>query len=84
LPAVIYPYEVRSTFHGLSAGCGKLGAVVGTFIYQPISDKFGIAAVLWVQVAFSVLGALTTIIFIQEPVKQVKVGARAALINSGT
>eukprot|EP00039_Didymoeca_costata_P029536 m.25069 g.25069 ORF g.25069 m.25069 type:complete len:470 (-) comp7672_c0_seq2:27-1436(-) len=64
LPATLYPKKVRSTFHGLSSGCAKLGAVVGTFLYQPISDKYGIAAVLWVQVALSIIGAIVSTVFI--------------------
>jgi nitrate/nitrite transporter NarK len=64
LPAVIYPYEVRSTFHGLSAGMGKVGAVIGTFLYPQISNAFGVAAVLWVQVGFSLVGALVAMLFL--------------------
>ena len=47
LPAMAFPPQVRGTFHGLSAGSGKVGAVVGTFIYAPISDSFGVATVMW-------------------------------------
>ena len=54
LPATVYPQKVRSTFHGLSASCGKVGAVVGTFMFPVIHTYYGIAAVLWVQVACSV------------------------------
>ena len=31
LSAEMYPREIRSTFSGISAACGKLGAVVGMF-----------------------------------------------------
>ena len=33
-------------FSGLSAGSGKLGAVVGTFIYEPINEAYGIPAIM--------------------------------------
>ena len=56
LPAVAFPPEVRSTFHGLSAGSGKVGAVVGTFIYAPLADAFGIAMVMWIQCALCLVG----------------------------
>eukprot|EP00052_Salpingoeca_macrocollata_P012287 m.95147 g.95147 ORF g.95147 m.95147 type:complete len:475 (-) comp18413_c0_seq1:65-1489(-) len=64
LPAEIFPTEVRSSFHGLSAASGKLGAVVGTFMYSPIADKYGFAAVMWVQAGLAVLGALATVFFV--------------------
>eukprot|EP00040_Diaphanoeca_grandis_P044567 m.12771 g.12771 ORF g.12771 m.12771 type:complete len:441 (-) comp9439_c0_seq1:217-1539(-) len=66
IPATLYPVEVRTTFHGLSAGSGKIGAVVGTFMYAPIADTYGIAAVLWVQVALSALGGIISIIFLPK------------------
>eukprot|EP00035_Acanthoeca_spectabilis_P023853 m.451240 g.451240 ORF g.451240 m.451240 type:complete len:448 (-) comp20118_c0_seq1:6-1349(-) len=66
LPATLYPFHVRTTFHGLSAGSGKLGAVVGTFIYNPIQESAGIAAVLWVQTAISIVAALLSIYFIDK------------------
>jgi len=64
LPTQIYPQEVRATFHGLSAGAGKLGAVVGTFIYQPIADAFGLPAVMWTQALVCVLAMLLSRFFI--------------------
>uniref|UniRef100_A0A7S1EE72 Major facilitator superfamily (MFS) profile domain-containing protein n=2 Tax=Hemiselmis andersenii TaxID=464988 RepID=A0A7S1EE72_HEMAN len=64
LPTQAYPAEVRSTFHGLSAGAGKLGAVVGTFIYEPISLKYGLPAVMWTQAGLSVLAVLLSVSFL--------------------
>ena len=55
---------MRSTFHGLSAGAGKLGAVVGTFIYQPIADSYGLPTVMYVQAFFCAAAVLLTIIFL--------------------
>eukprot|EP00051_Salpingoeca_urceolata_P014577 m.185883 g.185883 ORF g.185883 m.185883 type:complete len:492 (-) comp18125_c1_seq3:85-1560(-) len=66
LPATCYPANVRSTFHGLSAALGKIGAVVGTFMYAPIEDKMGIAAVLWVQVGLSLLGMLLSYVCLRD------------------
>lgn len=57
LPTACYPVHVRGTFHGLSAACAKVGAMVGTFMYKPISDRYGFATVLWVQVVLSIMGA---------------------------
>ena len=53
LPAVVFPPQIRATFHGLSAGSGKVGAVVGTFLYEPVHEWLGVAAVMWLQAAIS-------------------------------
>lgn len=34
LPSKTFPYEIRSTFNGISAACGKLGAAVGAFMVR--------------------------------------------------
>ena len=47
LPAMVFPPQIRATFHGLSAGSGKVGAVVGTFLYEPVHEWLGVAAVMW-------------------------------------
>eukprot|EP01059_Diplonema_ambulator_P006895 TRINITY_DN1646_c0_g1_i2.p1 TRINITY_DN1646_c0_g1~~TRINITY_DN1646_c0_g1_i2.p1 ORF type:complete len:510 (+),score=152.56 TRINITY_DN1646_c0_g1_i2:77-1531(+) len=60
IPALIFPTEVRSTFHGVSAAAAKLGAVAGTFMYAPLSDATSFAFVMWVQAGFSLLGAVAT------------------------
>jgi PHS family inorganic phosphate transporter-like MFS transporter len=50
LPASLYPAEIKSTFHGLSAACGKIGALLGTFIFAAVSEAGGVSAVMWAQV----------------------------------
>ena len=66
LPAVAFPPEVRSTFHGISAGAGKLGAVVGVFIFPPIADTWGVPAVMTVQALLSLVAAAVTRHFIDD------------------
>jgi PHS family inorganic phosphate transporter-like MFS transporter len=61
IPAEVFPARIRGTFHGTSAAAGKLGAVIGTFMFQPIVDKWGVAGVCWVQVALSLLGLLASV-----------------------
>eukprot|EP01051_Picozoa_sp_SAG22_P015289 SAG22_NODE_1975_length_3221_cov_2.215247_1_plen_85_part_00 len=58
--------QVRSTFHGLSAGSGKVGAVVGTFIYAPLSDAYGIATVMWLQCVLSLLAVVLSVYCIDD------------------
>jgi len=87
LPTQAYPYSVRSTFHGLSAACGKLGAVVGTFMYTPIANSCadkdaGIALVMFVQAGLCVLGAVISVYCIDEkgsavPTRYSLLGAKA-------
>ena len=60
LPSEIYPREVRATFNGLSAAMGKLGAVVGTAMYQPLTDKYGMATTMAVCSSFAVAGSAIT------------------------
>jgi len=38
LPALIYPKEVRTTFNGISAACGKLGAFTGVYLFAPVAE----------------------------------------------
>ena len=81
LPAVAFPPQVRSTFHGLSAGSGKIGAVVGTFIYGPLADAFGIATVMWVQCVLCLVGVVLSIYCIADDKPRTKgAGPRESLI----
>jgi MFS transporter, PHS family, inorganic phosphate transporter len=45
-PAEIFPVEVRTTGHGISAGAGKLGAFAGAFLFQEPggADRRGVRA----------------------------------------
>lgn len=83
LPAEAFPVEVRTTFHGLSAAAGKIGAVVGTFIYTPIANASGFASVMWLQFALSVLGAIVSVYCIAPTVGASAAVAAAAAKDSG-
>jgi Sugar (and other) transporter len=42
-PAEIFPVEVRTTGHGISAGAGKLGAFAGAFLFPDmLASSWGI------------------------------------------
>ena len=57
MPAQLFPTAVRSRYHGLSAASGKVGAVIGSFMYAPIADgPGGLASVMWVQVVLCLIG----------------------------
>eukprot|EP00756_Hemistasia_phaeocysticola_P010580 Hpha_TRINITY_DN15029_c5_g5::TRINITY_DN15029_c5_g5_i2::g.125575::m.125575/K08176/PHO84; MFS transporter, PHS family, inorganic phosphate transporter len=56
-PAIIFPVEIRSAAHGMASASAKLGAVVGTFMYPPMSESLGFAPVMLLQACFSLMGA---------------------------
>lgn len=57
VPTIVFPEEVRSTFHGLSAGMGKLGALGGAFMY-PLLTRFhlGVTGIMTIQAVLCLLG----------------------------
>jgi MFS family permease len=65
LAGEVYPTEVRTTAHGLSAGIGKLGALWASvwFNYLASREKF------WLTASFNVGGALLTALFVPDPVR---------------
>jgi PHS family inorganic phosphate transporter-like MFS transporter len=67
-PAQAFPKEVRTTFHGLSAASGKLGAVTGTVIFSlvPVSEPAVFTAIMWFLVAVSLAGAVVTYFFVPD------------------
>ena len=38
LPAQTYPKNIRATFNGISAACGKVGAFAGVYMYGSIAE----------------------------------------------
>lgn len=46
LPAALFPKEIRTTFNGLAAAMGKVGAVVSTFSFYLIAESAGFPALL--------------------------------------
>lgn len=67
LPALCFPTTIRSTCHGLSSTGGKIGAVIGTLIFEPISDSpLGVPGVLWLQCITCVLGAVVSTAYLKH------------------
>jgi MFS-type transporter involved in bile tolerance (Atg22 family) len=42
----------------------QTGAVVGTFVYPILQTYFGIADIMWMQVAVSLIGVLVSLVFL--------------------
>ena len=66
LPAVSFPANVRGIFHGLSAACAKLGAVVGTYAFDPMEDAWGMPGLLWMQTGLCAVGVIVTYFFVER------------------
>jgi PHS family inorganic phosphate transporter-like MFS transporter len=60
LPASVYDKEVRATMNGVSAACGKSGAVVGAYFFGAVASVIGYPAVMCMCAALSLVGALVT------------------------
>lgn len=69
IPADVFPTVVRATCHGFSAACGKIGAVLGTAMFAPAKESFGIEAVFGCCALVAFSGAVMTHIFVpREPI----------------
>jgi MFS transporter, PHS family, inorganic phosphate transporter len=67
-PAEIFPVEVRTTGHGLSAGAGKLGAFLGAFLFPDfLASSLGIRGAEVIAGCVAVLGLLLTVALLPEP-----------------
>ncbi|MFE7775005.1 MFS transporter [Streptomyces sp. NPDC057445] len=67
LPAEVFPSEVRAAGHGFAAGCGKLGAALGTFLFPVLLADVGESALLYGIAATTALAFLVTLAFRIEP-----------------
>lgn len=67
-PAEIFPVEVRTTGHGISAGFGKLGAFIGAFLFPDmLASSMGIRGAEIVAGVVAVIGMGLTIFLLPEP-----------------
>lgn len=68
LPAETFPKEVRSSFNGLSAAMGKLGAFTGVYIFGPLAEVTSYPTVMVVCAVLSMIGAIIShfLIYDQE------------------
>jgi PHS family inorganic phosphate transporter-like MFS transporter len=61
IPAAIYPKEIRSTFNGISAAMGKLGAFIGAFSFiYIIQSPAGYSGLLGICAFVGLSGAWVT------------------------
>jgi MFS family permease len=63
LPAEVFPSEMRTSGHGFAAGCGKLGAALGTLLFPVLLSSVGESAVLYGVAVACAVGFLFTFAF---------------------
>lgn len=68
LPAETYPKQTRSTFNGISAAMGKMGAVVGASLFKPVVKLTSYPAVMIICAAISVAGGLISLRYLDGSV----------------
>lgn len=66
LSAELFPVNLRTTGHGLSAGIAKVGAFIGVFLFPILESALGIAGTLTITAGFAALGFLLTLL-LPEP-----------------
>jgi MFS transporter, PHS family, inorganic phosphate transporter len=60
-PAELFPTEVRTTGHGISAGAGKLGAFIGAFVFPDfLASSLGIRGAMTIAGIVAIVGLALT------------------------
>jgi len=67
LPSLVYSPECRSTFNGLSAAAGKLGALTGASLFEPAADALGDSSVMLICTVIACLALIITKLFVPQP-----------------
>jgi PHS family inorganic phosphate transporter-like MFS transporter len=67
-PAEIFPVEVRTTGHGISAAAGKLGAFIGAFLFPVVlASSMGVRGALVIAGIVALVGMAATVALLPEP-----------------
>jgi MFS transporter, PHS family, inorganic phosphate transporter len=64
LPSLVFSPECRSTFNGLSAAAGKLGALTGASLFEPAAEALGDASVMILCAIIAVMALAITKLFV--------------------
>ncbi len=67
LPAEVFPVNIRTTAHGISAGVAKIGAFIGAYFFPILLKSLGLSHTLLLTFVFSLAGLILTYIAIPEP-----------------
>lgn len=66
ISAEVFPHDVAATCFGISAACGKLGALLGSSVFDIVKTELGIPAVFGICAGLSVAGLFLTILVTQD------------------
>jgi MFS transporter, PHS family, inorganic phosphate transporter len=67
-PAEIFPVEVRTTAHGISAAMGKMGAFAGAYLFPVmLASSLGIRGTEVIAGVVSIVGLALTLTLLPEP-----------------
>ena len=67
-PAELFPTDVRTTGHGISAGAGKLGAFAGAFLFPDfLNSSVGLTGAMIIAGVVAAIGLMLTIVTLPEP-----------------
>ncbi|KAG9004604.1 hypothetical protein FRB90_010834 [Tulasnella sp. 427] len=61
-PAEVFPTRFKAFAHGLSAACGKAGAIISALAFNSLSHKIGTPSVLWIFFGCCIAGAVFTLL----------------------
>ncbi|KAH7907097.1 major facilitator superfamily domain-containing protein [Hygrophoropsis aurantiaca] len=61
-PAEVFPTRYRASAHGLSAACGKVGAIISALVFNTLTETIGTPAVLWIFFGCCIAGAGFTLL----------------------
>jgi MFS transporter, PHS family, inorganic phosphate transporter len=67
-PAELFPVEVRTTGHGISAGAGKMGAFLGAFLFPDfLASSLGLRGAEIIAGVVAAAGLALTLFLLPEP-----------------
>ena len=87
-PAEIFPVDVRTTGHGISAAAGKMGAFAGAYLFPVmLASRLGLRGAEVISGVVCVLGLALTVALLPEPMgrslEQLEADAYAPEVNLG-
>lgn len=66
LPSLLYSPECRSTWNGISAASGKLGALLGATMFEPAAEKWGDSSVMMICASLAIFAFFLTFCFVPK------------------
>ncbi|TFY68972.1 hypothetical protein EVJ58_g697 [Rhodofomes roseus] len=61
-PAEVFPTKFRASAHGISAACGKAGAIISALVFNSLTESIGTPNVLWIFFGCCIAGAGFTLL----------------------